>query len=112
MMAPTLARYDPQRRALTRLDQTTYRFAMVLVNVYEAKTQLSKLLEAVERGEKVTIARAGRPIADLVPHQRADIVWGTWKGAVVIPDDFDEPDQEIIDMFEGKYSSDDELLGP
>ena len=31
MMAPTLARYDPQRRALTRLDQTTYRFAMVLV---------------------------------------------------------------------------------
>ena len=65
MMAPTLARYDPQRRALTRLDQTTYRFAMVLVNVYEAKTQLSKLLEAVERGEKVTIARAGRPIADL-----------------------------------------------
>ena len=83
---------------------------MVKVNVYDAKTNLSKLLEAVERGEKVTIARAGRPVADLVPHQRVDIVWGTWKGAVEIPDDFDEPDQEIIDMFEGKYS-DDDLLG-
>lgn len=84
---------------------------MVMVNVYEAKTNLSKLLEAVEQGEKVTIARAGRPIADLVPHRRVDIVWGAWKGAVEVPDDFDEPDQEIIDMFEGKYSQDDELLG-
>lgn len=35
------------------------------VNVHEAKTQLSKLLEAVERGEEVTIARNGRPVATL-----------------------------------------------
>lgn len=40
---------------------------MKQVNVHEAKTQLSKLLEAVERGEEVTIARNGRPVAVLSP---------------------------------------------
>ena len=41
---------------------------MVQVNVYEAKTQLSRLLDAVAAGDNVVIARAGRPIARLIPY--------------------------------------------
>ncbi len=74
-----------------------------IVNVHEAKSSLSKLLERVESGERVTIARAGKPIADLVAHKRADIVFGTAKGLVVIEDDgaFDDVDDDIVAMFDG-----------
>ena len=40
------------------------------VNIHEAKTQLSRLLELVEQGDTVTIARNGKPVAELVPAQR------------------------------------------
>lgn len=72
------------------------------VNVYEAKTNLSKLLEAVERGEAVTIARAGRPIADLVPHRpRRNLVFGSMKGQIRYESaTFDDPDDEITTMFD------------
>ena len=40
---------------------------MILVNTHEAKTRLSELLAAVERGERVRICRAGKPVADLMP---------------------------------------------
>lgn len=73
---------------------------MRTVNVHEAKTHLSRLLESVEAGEVVTIARAGKPIADLIPHRRVDIVWGTLGGRIEIAADFDMPDQELVDMFE------------
>lgn len=69
--------------------------------MHEAKTHLSRLLEAVEAGESVTIARAGKPIADLVPHRRVDIVWGSWVGVPPLPDNFDEVDPELVEMFEG-----------
>lgn len=75
---------------------------MRTVNVHEAKTHLSRLLENVEAGEVVTIARAGKPVADLVPHRHVDLVWGTLGGEVEIDADFDAPDQEIIDLFEGR----------
>ena len=73
---------------------------MSTVNVHEAKTHLSRLLERVEAGEVVTIARAGKPIADLVPHSRVDIVWGTLGGRIEIAADFDAPDQELVELFE------------
>jgi len=74
---------------------------MVTVNVHEAKTHLSKLLERIEAGETVTIARAGRPIADLVPHRRADIVWGALEGQIVYDDaDFMGEDPDTLDLFE------------
>ena len=77
-----------------------YSGAMTTVNVYEAKTQLSKLLELVEKGESVTIARAGKPVADLVPHVKADIVFGLAKGLIDYdPDTFDDEDPEILAMF-------------
>ena len=73
---------------------------MPTVNVYEAKTQLSKLLEMVERGESVTIARAGRPVADLVPHVRADLVFGALRGRISWdPDTFDDEAAEVLDLF-------------
>ena len=73
---------------------------MSTVNVHEAKTHLSRLLERVEAGEVVTSARAGKPIADLVPHSRVDIVWGTLRGRIEIAADFDAPDQELVELFE------------
>lgn len=75
---------------------------MTIVNVHEAKTHLSKLLERIEAGETVTIARAGKPIADLVPHRLADIQFGTAQGELTYdPDTFDDVDPEIVAMFEG-----------
>jgi prevent-host-death family protein len=71
------------------------------VNVYEAKTQLSKLLEQVEAGDEIVIARNGRPIARLIPLQRSrpHRVPGGWKGKVWIAPDFDEPDPELEELF-------------
>ncbi len=73
------------------------------VNVHEAKTHLSRLLEAVERGEDVVIARAGRPVARLVPvvpaPRRREP--GTWRGQGCIADDFDETPESVIAGFHG-----------
>lgn len=71
---------------------------MTQVNVHEAKTHLSRLLERVEAGEHITIARAGTPIADLVPHARSRVRFGT------LPVDFDETafsdaDRDVADLF-------------
>lgn len=69
---------------------------MTVVNVHEAKTHLSRLLERVERGERIVIARAGRPIAILqaieAPPQRVP-----GHDRVVIHDDFDDPLPEFAD---------------
>jgi prevent-host-death family protein len=63
------------------------------VNVHEAKTHLSRLLERVEKGEEVVIARVGMPVARLVPYSErlAHRVAGEDVGAVIIADDFDAP---------------------
>lgn len=75
------------------------------VNVYEAKTQLSKLLEQVEAGHEIVIARNGRPVARLVPLQRTrpDRVPGAWAGQVWIADDFDDQGGEWGDMVDELY---------
>lgn len=75
--------------------------ALDVVNVHEAKTQLSKLLARVEAGEEIVIARAGHPIARLVPERRpkpSDIV-GALRGQFTYPEDFNDPDPEIEAMF-------------
>jgi prevent-host-death family protein len=63
-------------------------------NIYEAKTQFSKLLEAVEAGEDVTICRRGQPIAKLtaVPEKSAKSPWGAM--AHLRPDCADDPDYD------------------
>lgn len=74
---------------------------MVQVNIYEAKAKFSELLNRVENGEEVTIARAGRPVARLVglPGQAPPRVPGLWQGKVKVIDDFSELDQEIEESF-------------
>ena len=62
------------------------------VNVHEAKTHLSRLLERVAAGEEVVIARANRPIARLVPYERprSRRVAGRLAGKIHVRDDFDD----------------------
>jgi len=70
------------------------------VNVHKAKTHLSKLLERVALGEEVIIAKAGKPVAKLVPvHQPKTRIFGSAKGEFTVPDDFNEPDEEIEKLF-------------
>jgi len=72
------------------------------VNVHEAKTHLSKLLERVAMGEEVVIAKAGKPVARLVPisTKPKNRVIGSAKGEFVVPDDFNDPlPKEIEDLF-------------
>ena len=67
------------------------------VNVHEAKTELSRLLEEVEAGERVVIARAGEPVAVLVPY-RATVRrrrLGLFSGQAKIHSDFDELPADI-----------------
>lgn len=75
------------------------------VNVYEAKSQLSKLLEQVEAGDEIIIARNGTPVARLVPLQRrtSPRVPGAWKGKGWIADDFDDPGGEYDEIVDGWY---------
>jgi prevent-host-death family protein len=73
------------------------------VNVHEAKTKLSQLLERVEAGEEVVIARAGRPVARLVrvsapPRPRT---LGRWAGKIQVAADFDELPADVLAGFEG-----------
>lgn len=71
------------------------------VNIHEAKTNLSRLLVEVEGGEEVVIARAGKPVARLVPERgrREPRKPGALKGKIWMSDDFDEPDEDIERLF-------------
>lgn len=77
---------------------------MFVVNVHQAKTQLSRLLARVEAGEDVIIARRGEPVARLVGckprnKRQADIL----KGKVIIPDNFFDPlPEEELTAWEGR----------
>lgn len=78
---------------------------MATVNIHEAKTQFSKLIEAVAQGEEIVIAKAGKPAARLVPIDAPAPVRrpGLMKGKLRIADDFDAPlPDEILAAFEGK----------
>jgi prevent-host-death family protein len=75
----------------------------MVVNVHEAKTHLSRLLERVEQGERIVLGRNGRPVARLVPYvdERQPRRSGALKGQIRIADDFDDTSSEIIESFEG-----------
>lgn len=79
---------------------------MKAVDIREAETHLSQLLQEVSEGEEIVIVREGKPIARLLPcidpgKPRRP---GAWRGQVWIADDFDETPEEVIDMFEGLAS--------
>ncbi len=75
------------------------------VNMHEAKTQLSKLAERVERGETVVIAKAGKPCMDLVPHKSKKVVRkpGRLAGQITLAPDFDQTPEEINRAFAGHF---------
>ena len=75
---------------------------MTQVGIHEAKTHLSRLLRRVAAGEEVVIARAGQPIARLVPvRETRPRELGRDRGVFSVPDDFDEPlPDEILRSFE------------
>jgi prevent-host-death family protein len=81
---------------------------MSTVNMLEAKTHLSKLVDSLESGQEteIIIARNGRPAARLVPlaappaGKRLGVAEGRW----VIPDDIDQDNDLIADLFEGKVT--------
>jgi prevent-host-death family protein len=63
-----------------------------VVNMHEAKSNLSRLVEEAEAGEDIVLARAGKPVVRLVPvrtERRRRL--GQWKGKVVMSADFDAP---------------------
>ncbi len=74
-----------------------------VVNMHEAKSQLSYLVEQAEAGEEIVIARAGKPVVRLVPVQAAVRRFGRWRGKVVMSDDFDAPlSAEDLAAWEGR----------
>lgn len=77
---------------------------MQVFNVHEAKTNLSKLLEKTAKGEEVVIAKAGKPVAKIVPFEEKlkPRKFGLWKGKIWVSPDFDEEDEEINKMFYGE----------
>lgn len=78
---------------------------MYTVNIHEAKTHLSRLLEQVASGDEIIIAKAGKAIARLVPLDAAPKKrqLGLLKGKLNVPDDFDAPllDNDLA-LFEGR----------
>ncbi len=75
------------------------------VNIHEAKTRLSKLVERAEAGEEVVIARAGKPVAKLVPlaKARGRRRLGLLDGKFRIPEDLNAPlPESVVRAFEGR----------
>jgi prevent-host-death family protein len=76
-----------------------------VLNLYEAKTALSQLVDRAAAGEEIIIAKAGRPLAKLVPFDRPGRrrTPGGWAGKARIADDFDAPlPDQLLDAFEGQ----------
>jgi prevent-host-death family protein len=76
---------------------------MTTVNIHQAKTHLSRLVARVARGESFVIAKAGKPMARVIPFEATESPadrLGFMKGEIVVPKDFDQMGRdEIISMF-------------
>lgn len=77
---------------------------MHTINIHQAKTQFSKLIDAAMHGEETIIAKAGKPVAKLVPLKIETLRrFGVLKGKIKIADDFDAPlSDDVIAGFEGE----------
>ena len=77
---------------------------MGILNIHAAKTHLSRLLEEVGAGEEIVIAKAGRPVARLVPIEKpSKRKLGLLAGRLTIPVSFDDPlPDDVIASFEGR----------
>ena len=78
---------------------------MHTINIHEAKTHLSRLVDKVVAGEEVVIAKAGKPMAKLIPFITATKKrkLGLLAGKLSVPEDFDAPlPDEVLASFEGR----------
>ncbi len=78
---------------------------MTQVNLYEAKTRLSRLVERAAAGEEIVIAKGGKPLARLcpLPARKKKRRMGCWKGKVWVSPDFDDPlPADIVAAFNGE----------
>ena len=76
-----------------------------LINIHEAKTHLSRIVEEVAAGDEIIIAKAGRPVARLMPLESTAPAkrLGLLRGAFNVPDDFDVPlPPDTLAGFEGR----------
>ena len=75
----------------------------MIVNISEAKANLSKLIDMAYHGEKIIIAKDDLPLVDIVPHKpEGKRTLGILRGKIVIPDNFNDEDPDINEMFYGK----------
>jgi prevent-host-death family protein len=73
------------------------------INIHEAKTQMSKLVDRAHGGEEFIIAKAGKPVARLVPLEKMKRKLGILNGKIQVPDDFNAPlPDEVLARFEGQ----------
>jgi prevent-host-death family protein len=74
----------------------------MIINVYEAKTQLSKLLDRAANGEEIILGKSGKPLARLVPYRatRSPRQPGRLAGQIDIADDFNDTPSWLIESFE------------
>jgi prevent-host-death family protein len=74
-----------------------------MVNIHEAKTNFSRLVERAEHGEEILIGRSGKPVARLVPYQvsQTSRVPGGWKGRVQMTPDFEDLPPDVAAAFRG-----------
>jgi prevent-host-death family protein len=77
---------------------------MQIINIHEAKTNLSKLVNKTMKGEEVIIGKAGKPVAKLVAYKSKNKkrITGIWKGKVWMSEDFNDEDEEINKLFYGE----------
>ena len=83
---------------------------MKQVNIHQAKTQLSKLVDLAAGGREIVIAKAGKQVARLVPYARPREARrpGLLKGKIRVKKNFDAPlSDELLDVFQGKSSKQD-----
>ncbi len=84
---------------------------MTIINIAEAKTQLSKLATRASRGEEIILARHGQPIARLMPLEDVVVLaphrgFGIGRTMFKVADDFDSPlPDDLLDAFEGDVSA-------
>ena len=91
--------------ALGQVGQVTYPLDMATINLYDAKTHLSQLVDRAARGEDVVIGKAGKPLVRMIPYHEAALAPrepGGCEGRIIIHDDFDVLPDDVLAAFEGE----------
>ena len=77
---------------------------MKMMNIHEAKTHFSKIIQRILNGEVVVIGKAGKPVAKIIPYAEGEAErtpGGSWRGKIKLADDFDALPPELEDAFYG-----------